>query len=508
MRRFTTLLLVLALLLAPQSVAASHDPHFSTTVPEPVLVPGETQQLTIQLSNEADDPDVSAETAHDVEVTVSGGDSPIDVRSGPRTLGTMRDGDTRSVSVAVDVPATIDAGTYALPVEVSYVNDGERKTATVNATVRIKDRAFFRVENTSSSVAVGGTGTVSVTLTNVGSQSAHAAAVTLSSTSSDVRFGRSAAASRFVGDWAPGETRTLTYEVTVADSAEPLPYTLEARVVYENAEGDTRQSRPLRVGLEPLPEPDVRVRDVTADLRVGDDGEVTATVVNRGDRPIEGVVVDLSTALSTVDVGDASVALGTLEPGDTATVTFDVSVSEAASAGPRQFDVLVSYRDDAGERRQLDPLEIRVAIGEEQPTFAVEPADASLRAGSSGTLRVTITNRESQRLSDVSVKLYANDPISADDDEAFVASLKPGESVTLVFGVSVAGDALEKSYPVKFDVRYDDADGDTHVSDTYQVPVQVTSSGGGGLPVSPLVAVGAGVLAVVLLGVAAVLLRR
>lgn len=509
MRRLTTVLLVFALLLAPQSVAAAEEPRFTATVPEPVLVPGTTQGLTIQLANEAADPGDRVETARDVEVRVAGGDTPIDVRSGPRSLGTMGDDAVRTFSVTVDVPQTIDAGTYSLPVEVSYVNGGERRTTTVDATVRIKDRAFFRVEETTSDVAVGGTGTVSVTVTNVGSQPASAAAVTLASQSPDVSFGRAASASRYVGDWAPGETRTLTYEVSVGDAAEPLAYALEARVVYETAEGDTRQSRPLRVGLTPLPQPSFDVRNVETDLRVGHDGHLEATVVNTGDRPVEGVVVNLESALSTVDVGDESVALGTLKPGEERTVSFDVSVSESASAGPRQFDVAISYRDAAGERQRLDPVELQVAIGEARPVFAVVPAQGSFAAGSSGTLRVKLTNREDEPLEDISVKLYANDPLSSDDDEAFVESLEPGESATVVFDLGVAGDALGKTYPVKLDVRYDTPDGDTHVSDTYQVPVRVTTGDGTRLPADPVaIGIGAAVAGLVVLGVAVVLLRR
>jgi len=65
--------------------------------------------------------------------------------------------------------------------------------------------------------------------------------------------------------------------------------------------------------------------------------------------------------------------------------------------------------------------------------------------------------------------------------------------VTIVFQLSADGGATEKTYPVKMDFQYDDEDGDTIISDTYQVPVDV-AGGSGGLPITLII------LAVVLLG--------
>ncbi|MDY6818310.1 MAG: sialidase, partial [Halobacteriales archaeon] len=94
-----------------------------------------------------------------------------------------------------------------------------------------------------------------------------------------------------------------------------------------------------------------------------------------------------------------------------------------------------------------------------------------------------------QTVRDVSAKLFADDPISSDDDEAFIDELEPGESAEITFGVSAGGGAMDKRYPVSLDFQYDDADGDTLLSDTYQVPVDVNRSTDGGPPIVPLVIV-------------------
>ena len=69
--------------------------------------------------------------------------------------------------------------------------------------------------------------------------------------------------------------------------------------------------------------------------------------------------------------------------------------------------------------------------------------------------------------------------LTSSDDEAFIDRLESGETETITFAISAGGSALSKSYPVSLDFQYDDADGDTLLSDTYQVPVTVEEPEGG-----------------------------
>jgi hypothetical protein len=100
--------------------------------------------------------------------------------------------------------------------------------------------------------------------------------------------------------------------------------------------------------------------------------------------------------------------------------------------------------------------------------------------------------------------LFVDDPISSDDDEAFIGELGPGESAEITFEVSTAGSTFAKDYPVSVDFEYDREDGTTQVSDTFRLPVTVEEGGGGGLPITLV----AGLGALVLIGVAVVVVRR
>ncbi len=465
-------------------------PRIGASVPEPTLVPGTTQQVTVQLVNDAADPNDTVATAREVEVTVDEA-GPVEVTSGPRSIEPLVDGRPAVVTVGVTVPADAEPGTYQLPVEVAYeysTGDGDTRAdrTTATAAVEVESRARFRVESTEVAAPIGDTGTVAVTVTNVGSAPARDAAVRLSSTSPDVTLGRSGSASRYVGRWEPGESRTLEYDVAVAGDAEPRSYALQAQVNYENTDGVPAGSAPLRVGVTPDPEQTFAVENVESTLRVGAEGEIVAEIVNTGENTAENVVVNLQVELPTLTPLEPQYSVGTLEPGERETVRFDVDTSQSARAGPRQVTMGVAYRTADGERRAGDSQDVRVQVRPRRPTFDVEPVDAEFSAGGSGELVLEVTNNGSEPISDLSAKLFAGSPISTNDDEAFAESLAPGESTRLTFGVGVGGGAIAKSYPVSVDFRYEDSDGETRLSDTYQVPVQVTESDGGGGPLSGL----------------------
>jgi uncharacterized membrane protein len=127
-----------------------------------------------------------------------------------------------------------------------------------------------------------------------------------------------------------------------------------------------------------------------------------------------------------------------------------------------------------------DPLYARGTVAQQRDTFSVD-TDATVAAGSSETIEMQVTNEGEEPLSAVSAKLFADAPISASNDEAFVEELGAGETATLTFRISASGDAIAKPYPVSLDFQYDEPDGDTKVSDSYQVAIDVTERSGGGL---------------------------
>ncbi|PSP97689.1 exo-alpha-sialidase [Halobacteriales archaeon QS_5_70_17] len=471
--------------------------------------PGEATALELRVTNTGEiengsrNPEAEqvVTTARGLSVEPRSGDAPLEVKSGEAALGSLPDGAGATVPVRVQVDEGADPGEYAVPVVVEYryveeynESTGDRETETVRerrtVTVAVERAADFAVESTDSSVGIDDTGPVTFTVENTGSQDLRRASVRVRSASGAVAFDGGEATSVYVGDWAAGETREVTVDAAVGPDAERRPYAVELVVDYTGDDGQRGQSAPLSAGITPGPDQSFAVENATADLRVGEDGTLRGTVANEGPGDVENAVVVLQSDSRTIDVEESEYAVGSLAAGERTNFSFDVEVSDEAATGPRQFGVEVRYERD-GDEKQAGPLYVREDVAPARDEFAVGPVETAVPSGGEGEIRLEVTNNRDERVTDVSAKLFGADPVTVDDDEAFVDSLAPGESVTLTFRVSVAGSALAKPYPVSIDFQYDDADGDTRLSDTYRVPVRVTEDGDGGVLSMGGLAVGA-----------------
>jgi hypothetical protein len=224
------------------------------------------------------------------------------------------------------------------------------------------------------------------------------------------------------------------------------------------------------------------------------------TVTNEGEAVTDAVVRLSGTGMNVHPLA-TEYAIGNLDSGASAAVDFPIEVSESAEATPRQFSVTVAYDDSEGDARTSDPLSVQAVLEPERDRFLVTPINATLEAGGSGTITAEVTNNGDSTVQDVNAKVFTNDPLASGDDEAYVDELEPGETTQIAFGLSASGAAIQKQYPISMDFQYD-AQGDTKLSKTYQVPISVVEPDDSGIP--PW-AIGAVVLVVV---VAALLVYR
>jgi len=445
---------------------------------------------------------VGTEAASDTSVSLESLNSDLtfgQTSSGTRYVGEWPAGETETIEYRVTASDNAEQQRYAFQATASFEDsDGAtHQSAPLSLGVQPLPEQRFRVVETDSDIAVGDTGTVSVTLRNDGAITAQDATVELQSGSSDIVFGESASTSSYVGGWPAGETRTVTVDATAADGAEPRSYALSSSVSYEDQNGDSAASRSVSFGVTPDPETGFALSDVTSDLRVGEERQLTGTVTNEGDSPAQDVVVRFATENRNIEVGEREYAVGTLAPGESAEFAYNVEVSDTADSGPRQFTFVAEYRNSDGDARVSDDLLIRQDVGPESDAFAVEIVDGTVTNGDTSTLEVEVTNTANESLTDISAKMFADSPISVPDSEAFIKRLEPGESTTVQFTVGASG-ATPKTYPLKLDFEYDDEDGDTLLSDRYRVPIDVEESNGGGS--FPLLLLGLGLVVAIAIG--------
>ena len=471
----------------PVTLEVEDDASFDVVDVDSEVRAGSTETVSLTVENggstAATDATLALESPN-ADLTVG------EATSATRSVGTLEPGQRTTVDYEVTAAPSARSGNYALTLTTQYEADGvSRSSDPTTLSVAPDPQQEFGVVNATSAVAVGDTGSVTVQLRNDGPLAVDDAEVRLESTSGQLSFGGSASASRFVGSWAPNETRTVTYDLTATGDAEPRDYALSATVTYRDDEGDVATAPSRSLGVAPAPEQTFGVSNTSATLAVGQDGRLRGTVTNTGERPADSAVVVFTSESGTVTAIETESPVGNLGPGESANFAIPIEIASSAEPGPKQFSVAVQYRNADDEQRRSDSFDVRADVGPDTDAFGLAVTGASVPAGESTQLEVEVTNNGDETYTDISAKLFAEDPLSAGDDEAFIAGLEPGESETVVFDVGAGSGALVKTYPLSMDFQYDDADGDRLTSDTYSLPLQVTddSDDGGGLPVLPLV---------------------
>ena len=473
-------------------------PDLSVMLPDSTVTPGRTNELTLQVANDGTLNFGSAEnrqivtTARNVRVEADAGGTPMTVETDQMGIGSVTEDQPREFSVAVDVPDDIEPGTYDLDVELRYSyrsfqggapigsSANERtRVITEEVEIEVKDRARFAVVGVDADAQIGDSGTLAVDVENTGSEPAYRADVGLTSTASGLTFDGADSSTARLGELAPGETSTVTYDVTVVPDSPVREYAINADVRFEDPEGISRTDEDLSFGVFPQAEQEFTIDDVSSDLRVGEDGDLVGTVTNDGPATARNVVVRYADDSPNVIPIEDSVAVGTLEAGESAEFRLPLEISGEAEAIGRVAGLTVRYRNDDDELRRYDDVEAVYTVGAERDDFLVEVDDREVETGSTQTINVTVTNNLDETVSDVEARLFADSPLDSENDEGFTESLDPGESTTMTFTLSADGGATAKTYPVSFDFRYDDADGNSQLSDTSRVAITLVESEGG-----------------------------
>jgi hypothetical protein len=279
-------------------------------------------------------------------------------------------------------------------------------------------------------------------------------------------------------DLAPGESAefSLDAEVTPAADAGPRQF----RFTVEHESGDRVASDESTARIPVGPAQSFAVEGVDSTLEVGYSGSINGTLTNDGPRTVDEAVLVAEPQSTRVTLGESRYALPDLAPGESTDFSFDADVSGQADPGPRQVRFTVEYMGD--DATLTAESTARIAVAPRRPEFAIEADDPAVPAGETRRITFEITNQRPETLSSINAGLYADDPIAAPTDEAFVDELEPGESTEIWFEVSAGGGAGVRTYPVELDFRYEDARGNDRISDVTQYPLEVTEpvdDGGG-----------------------------
>lgn len=465
------------------------EPRLAVDAPDNTMVPGATNEVGLQVSN---DGRVSlgsprsrdiVTAARNVRVELEG-DGPFEIETNRQSIGTVTESEPRPLNIAITVPEDAEPGEYELGVKLRYrhtstfsersgVTNERSRTVTRTVDVEIADEPRFEITGVSTDAQIGGSGTVKFNLTNVGTESASAIDVGLEATSPYVSFAEFGSDVAHIDRLDIGETTMIGYDVTVRERAPIRMYSFDGTVRFTDSDGERSSQTDLSAGFSPLDEQRFEVSIEDSTLRVGEPGVIRGQITNEGPGSAEGVTVELGEAQ--LDPRSRSYAVGDLDLGESADIRFRATVPHEADAVPQRIDLTTRYRMSRDhDRTSTEP--VRVPVSERRDAITVSAIEPRFAAGESGALLLELRNQRETEVRDLRVTLEVDDPLESDFRSTVIPSLAPGEADRIAFDLEVDSDAPVSRYPATVGVEYLDENDEAATVRPAIVAVEVTEA--------------------------------
>jgi hypothetical protein len=227
--------------------------------------------------------------------------------------------------------------------------------------------------------------------------------------------------------------------------------------------------------------PDISIDVLSAvpeHLNVGTEGYVNMKIKNTGsDNGVKSIVKLTRNGNSPIIPTDSSVYIGDFPPGSTADCRYKLSVSSDAQKQTYPVDVVVVYQNNEGDFVTSRSDTVGVPVGGKADFEIVSPP-AVMNPGNKKVITVEYKNTGDTTVSSAQARISAVDPFTSNDDVGYIGDLKPGESRTISYIMSVDRSATLKEYGLDSEIRYRDSLDNTYISDTMKVKVDVTAPAG------------------------------
>lgn len=340
----------------------------------PIVIENNGMSLDKQVSARIlDRADVPA-TAKYVTVSMSAGDAPLVVKSDPQMIGDIASQARKTVTFAAKINADAPAGTYQVPLNISYVRfdyvdqfggDTYRyyyvnDSVTVTVPLVIKAEVIPEVVSAAADQLVAGQdGYVNLTLKNVGSLDGTNATVKL--VQSDDSPVSPVDSSVYVGDFPAGDTVSCRYKVAVDSTAENKFYPVDVVVVYQNDEGDYVNSRTETAGVSVGSKVDFAIQSSAIEMNPGSKQTIQVEYKNTGSATARSAQARISVVDPFTSTSDVSY-LGDIAPGQSAVATFKIAVASDATIKEYGLDSEIRYRDAQDTTHISDTMKVPIDV--------------------------------------------------------------------------------------------------------------------------------------------------
>ncbi len=246
------------------------------------------------------------------------------------------------------------------------------------------------------------------------------------------------------------------------------------------------------MGFEADKKADTKMEQTLADRELDYERERTTAL---------GITGTLRSATDLIEVKSGDQVIEALRSGEKSRdpMKFAIKIGSHAPAGeyPMKLDLSYDYQYNAEvDADELDPeiglrgfqtaywyqranetITIPVVIKKESD-FEITNAAAELSAGEKdGIIEVSYKNIGEETAKDAIARLSVFKPFSSTDDQAYIGSLAPGEERTVKFKIDVDSDATAKPYSINSEIKYTDLRGETVISESMKIPVNVSPAG-------------------------------
>jgi hypothetical protein len=324
-------------------------------------------------------------TAKVVTISLSRGNAPIVVKTGPQNIGDLATQKTATVKIAAKITSDATEGEYTVPLTIQYTylaassqqqadiltSDYQRVNVTVPLTIKIKPSVKIEVlEAVPENLSVGTGGYLNLKIKNAGFEDGKKATVRL------IRNGNSPViptdSNVYIGDFDRNAIVTCRYKVAISSEAENQTYPVDVAVTYENRYGDTVTSASDTVGVPVFGKLTFAVISDPISLTPGSEQVITVRYQNTGTQTAYLAQARLS-AVDPFTSADNNAFLGDLKPGDVATASYRITTDSGAGAQDYALDTEVRFRDalDNSQISDTFKVDIRVAPSSQPGGIAV-----------------------------------------------------------------------------------------------------------------------------------------
>jgi len=203
-----------------------------------------------------------------------------------------------------------------------------------------------------------------------------------------------------------------------------------------------------------------------------------------------GVIVSISPMDAPLDIKTPPLSAGTIISGQVSDpLQFDIEIWDNAKAGTYQLlvDLTYQYQEDVQVEgnatmneidsnllyKEVNETHIITINVDKQADFEYISVESDLLPGTSGILSITFKNIGEEKAIRPTARLRLSDPLSSTDFTAYLGDMEPEDMVQAKFDIDVDKDATPKVYSVTVEIEYEDIEGETKISDSIYVPVEV-----------------------------------